>query len=329
MSDGYVHRTSADFRALLPEGKSGNEVNGLGDPVPRRPRPFFWHPPAEQAFGVLQQAVIAHHRQAPAIAAAYSREADRGPRPAAQAAEREARTPEAWSAAVKAFALANDAELVGITPTRPEYVFEGYDIPYPWLVVIGVEMEYDNLAAAPATVEDPRAGWEVADKYNKAARACRKLANFVLAAGYGAKTYPGPMATALNMIPAAIAAGLGQLGKHGSMINRRYGSSFRLSAIATDLPLVADGEDRFGSEEFCLRCQACTRACPPGAISPQKQLVRGTMKWYVDFDKCIPYFGETFACGICLAACPWSRPGLAPRLAEQWTRRAQEAGRSP
>jgi len=73
-----------------------------------------------------------------------------------------------------------------------------------------------------------------------------------------------------------------------------------------------------------MRCQACTRGCPPGAISPQKQLVRGTMKWYVDFDKCIPYFGETFACGICLAACPWSRPGLAPRLAEQWTKRVRE-----
>lgn len=324
MSDGYVHRTSADFRALFPEGKSGNDVNGLGDPAARRPRPFFWHPPAEQAFGDLQVAVIDHHRQAPSIAEAYSRNADRGPRPAAKAPEAVRRSPAEWSAAVKAFALANDADLVGITPLRPEYVYEGYEIPYPTLVLIGVAMDYENLASAPATIDDPRAGWEVADKYNKAARACRKLANFVLGSGYEAKTYPGPMATALNMIPAAIAAGLGQLGKHGSMINRSYGSSFRLSAIATDLPLVADVEDRFGSEEFCTRCQACTRGCPPGAISPQKQMVRGTMKWYVDFDKCIPYFGETFACGICLAACPWSRPGLAPRLAEQWTKRVRE-----
>ena len=74
MSDGYVHRTSADFLALFPEGQSGNDVNGLGDPVARRPRPFFWHPPAEQAFGELQKAVIDHHRQAPSIAEAYSRD---------------------------------------------------------------------------------------------------------------------------------------------------------------------------------------------------------------------------------------------------------------
>ena len=32
------------------------------------------------------------------------------------------------------------------------------------------------------------------------------------------------------MIPHAIEAGLGQLGKHGSLINERLGCSFRLSA---------------------------------------------------------------------------------------------------
>jgi len=49
--------------------------------------------------------------------------------------------------------------------------------------------------------------------------------------------------------------------------------------------------------------------------------VRGFEKWYVDFDKCIPYFNETHGCGICIAVCPWSRPGAAPRLAEKISRR--------
>ena len=49
--------------------------------------------------------------------------------------------------------------------------------------------------------------------------------------------------------------------------------------------------------------------------------MRGTRKWYVDFDKCVPYFNETYGCGICIAVCPWSRPGIAPRLAEKMTRR--------
>ena len=128
------------------------------------------------------------------------------------------------------------------------------------------------------------------------------------------------------MIPAAIAAGLGELGKHGSMINRELGARLRLSAVTTDMPLVADAPYEFAINDYCSRCQACTNACPPGAISDNKQLVRGVEKWYVDFDKCIPYFGETLACGICLAICPWSRPGLPAKLLAKLARRAAGGG---
>jgi NAD-dependent dihydropyrimidine dehydrogenase PreA subunit len=37
-------------------------------------------------------------------------------------------------------------------------------------------------------------------------------------------------------------------------------------------------------------------------------------KWYVDFDRCIPYFVKTFGCGICIQVCPWSVPGRGPSL---------------
>ena len=123
------------------------------------------------------------------------------------------------------------------------------------------------------------------------------------------------------MIPAALACGFGELGKHGSLINRQYGSSFRLAAVLTDLPLVPDRSEHFGADDFCARCRVCTDACPPDAIFDVKQLVRGVSKWYVDFDKCIPYFNETYGCGICIGACPWSTPGRAPKMAETWSRR--------
>ncbi len=319
--DGYVHRTSETFREILPAAISGKEFCRYGDPQESRPKPFFWHPADEQPFGDLQQAVINHQRQCPEIAATYSRHADRGPRPIEKAPEPQRNTPSEWSALVKEFALSNQADLVGITPTRLEYVYEGYEIPYPNLIMIGVAMDHATLATAPSTIDDTRSAVEVAQKYNKAARAVRYLSNYILAAGYHAKTFPGPMATALNMIPAAIQAGLGELGKHGSMINRQFGSSFRLSAIATDMPLDPDQPDIFGADDFCMNCQVCTKACPPNAIFPEKQTVRGTKKWYVDFDQCIPYFGETFACGICIAECPWSRPGVAPRLIDKLARR--------
>ncbi len=30
-----------------------------------------------------------------------------------------------------------------------------------------------------------------------------------------------------------------------------------------------------------------------------------SIKWYVDFDKCIPYFTKTHGCTICIEVCPW------------------------
>ena len=325
MTDGNGYTPNPKFTSVFPD-ISGNDVNGLGETETRRPSPFFWHPVDRHDFGALQEAVIGHHRLSKGIAETYSPKSPRGPKPIEQAAARVEKDAEGWTAAVKEYALANEADLVGITPMDPSYVFEGYEINDPWVIVIGVAMDHAELNKAPDTLDDPSSGVEVGRQYNRAARACRTLANHILAQGYKAKAYPGPWASALIMIPPAIAAGLGELGKHGSMINREYGSSFRLSAVTTDMPLIADAPDDFGAEDFCTSCQICTRACPPGAIFDEKQMVRGKEKWYVDFDKCIPYFGETLGCGICIARCPWSRPGTAPRLAEKMlARRARKA----
>ena len=133
--------------------------------------------------------------------------------------------------------------------------------------------------------------------------------------------YQGPFASALNMIPAALAAGMGELGEHGSIINDQYGSNFRLSAVTTDMPLIADQPVDIGVEDFCLNYQLCTNACPPDAISNDKQMVRGVEKWYVDFDRCIAYFGETLGSGICILRCPWAYPERAPRLTDKMLKR--------
>ena len=109
------------------------------------------------------------------------------------------------------------------------------------------------------------------------------------------------------------------------MINRQFGSNFRLAMVLTDMPLVPDAPDDFGSDDFCQNCQVCANACPPDAISREKQWVRGDKKWYVDFDKCIPYFVDNQCCGLCLPACPWSRPGLADNLVKKMARKRDSA----
>ena len=127
----------------------------------------------------------------------------------------------------------------------------------------------------------------------------------------------------LLLLPAALAAGLGELGKHGSLINRTLGSNFRLACVLTDIPLVPDAIDEFGADDFCQRCQACTNACPPRAIGPDKVLVRGERRYYVDFDRCLPFFNESQGCGICLAVCPWNYPGVAPNLVQKMAKLRQ------
>ncbi|MEM9529724.1 MAG: 4Fe-4S dicluster domain-containing protein [Pseudomonadota bacterium] len=306
------------FTDLFPE-ISGNEVNGLGETEPRRASPFFWHPPPRQSHGALQAAVTDFHRHSPELRRHFSPTppGGRGPKPIEQAPDRIEQSPQTWTDAIKSFSLSHEADLVGIAAMDERFLFEGYESDHPFIIVIGVAMDYSELSQVPATAENPAGAVVVAREYNRASRASREIANQILSQGWAAKAYPGPYASALNMIPAAIEAGLGELGKHGSIINRELGSSFRLSAVTTDLPLVVDTPDDFGADDYCTRCQACVRACPPDAIYNKKQMVRGESKWYVDFDKCIPYFGETFGCGICIAICPFSRPGNAPRLIER------------
>jgi Pyruvate/2-oxoacid:ferredoxin oxidoreductase delta subunit len=324
-ANGY--RPSLMHRLLRPR-ISGNTINGLGETAQRRPSPIYhW---AELAFPhkriwwlflLLELRSLEMIRQV--------REATRQLHtpPAPVNPVRVDDSAKGWTARVKEFALANEADLVGITRLDPNWVFEPFTIPEPWVIVLGVRMDYGQLSTAPQAPS----GIEVLRQYNRGHRAATKLSNWIRGQGWSARGFGVPFATPVVMIPAAIAAGLGELGKHGSLINRELGASFRLAYVLTDLPLVADRPARFGVDEFCMNCRLCTTECPPDAIFETKQMVRGELKWFVNFDKCVPYFNDTYGCGICLAVCPWSRPGVAPSLAEKMTRKLQlrnEGGQS-
>ena len=100
------------------------------------------------------------------------------------------------------------------------------------------------------------------------------------------------------------------------MISKEYGSNFRLAAVLTDMPLVHDAPVDIGVQDLCLHCRRCVIDCPPGAINEDKQWVRGVERWYVDFDKCVPYFVKTYGCAICIEVCPWSEPGRGAELSQ-------------
>jgi Pyruvate/2-oxoacid:ferredoxin oxidoreductase delta subunit len=314
---------SDEHFGLLPE-ISGNAFNGVGEPVARRARQIFWlRKTAGHAFGRLQDAVVGRYNSVPALYEVFAN-ADRGPKPRSAPAEiREQRPAAEWTRRVKEFALANEADHVGIARSDAAWFYEGYEADLPFVIVFSLAMDYGMLSQQPSTFDNPIAQVEVANQYNRGARVVARTAEWLLERGFRARMHAGPWVHGLSLVPAAIAAGFGELGKHGSLINRMHGSSFRLAAVETDMPLAIDAADTFGADDFCARCKVCTDACPPGAIHNEKGMVRGVEKWWVDFDKCIPYFNETFGCAICLAVCPWSTPGRATTLAEKWSVRAR------
>lgn len=317
MATRHDYTPDPEQMALWPE-ISGNTVNGLDEPVRRRPSHVYWHDPDLIPHGALQRYFYTRPMSADLVDSRKVRDEILNRPIPPVAAQRVERSATGWAEAVKAQARTVGADVVGITHADPADFFADVEVPpYQRVIVIGVAHDYDAISTAP---EDP-ASVEVVNQYGRALKVVRELTGWLHERGWQAHPLGGPMAGEMVMIPAALRAGLGELGKHGSIINRALGSSFRLACVLTDLPMEEDGPDVFGADDFCTNCQVCATACPPQAIGPQKQTVRGVEKWYVDFDRCLPFFNETWGCGICIAVCPWSRPGIAENLVAKMAKR--------
>jgi ferredoxin len=308
----------AEQQALLP-ATSGNAINGLGETRRRRATPIYWHDPDTLVHGELQKWFYTQNADNPHIIKARE---DRAEILAIEVppvdGEPLQQTAETWTDQLQAHVQTLDLDLFGITAFRPEWAFDGHDIRQKWIIMIGVAHDYERFKDAPAL----SAGAEVVRQYGRGTKAAKDIASWIRQRGWDAVPHGGPLAGPVLLIPPAIECGFGELGKHGSIINREYGSSFRLASVLTDVPLLPTSKESYDVDDFCSRCQVCANACPPDAIMPDKTMVRGDFKWYVDFDKCIPFFNETAGCGICIAACPWSIPGRGARIVEQLRRRA-------
>ena len=292
---------------------SGNAINGLGEETPRRATQVFHNADPARAiawqglddfFMCLNPWQVVRHR----LINKFQLRAERGP----VARRRTDRGPEENAAWAKETARAAGASLVGITDVRDTDIFEGKRAPYVRAICIGLPMRREEMLHVP----EPRAAAEVMRAYRKIAVIAMRVARAVRRRGFPAKAYGDPNATDILHIPLAVRAGLGQLGKHGSMISRKHGSNFRLAAVLTDMPLAEDAPRDIGVDDVCVHCRRCVLDCPPDAIYEEKQWVRGEKRWYVDFDKCVPYFTKTYGCGICIEVCPWSEPGRGEKLSE-------------
>jgi len=212
--------------------------------------------------------------------------------------------PAEMSAQLKAMASEMGADVVGIADLDPNLVFtQAGDLKHRHALVYGIGMSYDNMADI-----GPRSQDEVHRVYYKLDELGVRLAHRIAAYGYAASMQPNE--GDIPLVALAAQAGLGELGKHGSLISPELGSSFRLGAVTTNMPLVADGPGDFGIDEVCMKCGVCTRFCPGDAIKPDKKEVNGVTRWHVDTPACEPWFHKLYGCKICLMVCPLNSRGM-------------------
>ena len=201
---------------------------------------------------------------------------------------------------IKDFAKSLGADVVGVAEYDPQFTFTDSEIlDHTRVIAFGYAMEYDVISDLGADSQE-----EVHRVYYQMLDISVRLAQFIGSMGYSARAHPN--GGELAHIPYAYLAGLGELGKHGSLISPELGSSFRLGMVSTDLPLEVDGPQDYGIDDMCERCSLCTRFCPAEAIHEEKQLVNGINRFHVDTGACEPYFLQLWGCKICLMVCPFN-----------------------
>ncbi|MCK4493288.1 MAG: tRNA epoxyqueuosine(34) reductase QueG [Methylococcales bacterium] len=200
----------------------------------------------------------------------------------------------------------------GLKRSRPEALIEGTQR------IISVRMDYlpESLTTINQQRDNPLnafiSRYALGRDYHKVLRnrlqkLAKKIESEVGVFGYRAFVDSAPV------LEKAIAekAGLGWIGKHSNLIDRKTGSWFFLGEIYTDLALPVDNK----GDAYCGNCVACLDICPTQAIVAPYQ---------VDARRCISYLtielhgsipiefrpligNRIYGCDDCLLICPWNR----------------------
>ena len=159
----------------------------------------------------------------------------------------------------------------------------------------------------------PFSEFEIGRVYALSALVAVQVAAYVRALGWPARAHHMRKYGVL-VVPVAVDAGLGELGRCGYLMHPRLGANLRLTCVTTDIPLALDPPVDLGVQDFCSKCLKCATTCPSGAIPKgEKVVVRGVRRWQIDPVKCLLYWGHLgSACAICQTVCPWSKPPTLP-----------------
>ncbi len=225
---------------------------------------------------------------------------------------------------VKGYAKALGASLVGITKINPLWVYshrgeifndnwedwgKKIDLDHEYAIVCAEEMQLDLVASAPHTPTCI----ESMMNYAKGAYITTQLAGFIANLGYSATANHFRHYDTL-LVPLAVDAGLGEMGRTGYLITGKFGPRVRLSLVTTDLELIEDDPVDIGVIDFCRICKKCAACCPSNSI-PDNDLKEsnGILRWKLNAQTCFEYWGRIGTdCNICMRVCPWSHADTLP-----------------
>ncbi|MDP2178946.1 tRNA epoxyqueuosine(34) reductase QueG [Methylicorpusculum sp.] len=200
----------------------------------------------------------------------------------------------------------------GLKRTRPLLLEPGTQS------IISVRMDYQTEAGPVMTqnLETPLAAYisryALGRDYHKILRSrLQKLADRIheITGPFGYRVFTDSAPVMEKAI--AEKAGLGWIGKHSNLINRKAGSWFFLGEIYTDLPLPAD----VPATSHCGDCVACIDICPTRAIVAPYQVDARLCVSYLTIElqgsipeALRPLIGNRiYGCDDCQLICPWNR----------------------
>jgi len=193
------------------------------------------------------------------------------------------------------------ADDVGYARLTPVMIDSRTDLSHDHVICIIVGEDYTKVLEGPRAIES-----ESTRVYLRCAEIATALAAHIRAMGYDAVAHHNG-ASEIQAIPAMYAAGLGELGKHGSLIHPKLGASHRPGFVTTSLPLATGSPFIFGVQDVCLHCNLCANNCPADAIPRQEfVLTEGVKRWLTDVEKCYVYSRlRAQYCHICVDVCPY------------------------
>ncbi len=241
---------------------------------------------------------------------------------------------------VKGFARHLGADLVGIGPLRQEFVYshtgklwyreqerkrgDEINLPHKNAIVLVKGLDFEIMKGAPKV----QAIMETVRAYHQLAVISVSLARYLRSIGYPARAH-NLMNYQVIVPPVAIDAGLGELGRHGVLITREFGSAIKMAVVTTDLPMDHDRKTDLRVDDFCKNCKICAENCPSNAINfGEKRVIRGVERYPFNAEACYKIWNMNGSdCGVCIATCPWGKPPSLHHALGMWL--ATKGGKWP